>query len=163
MQLLLMANLDGFGLRWPLGKDNLTIISVGTGSFRRTITEQIGSRYPSAVLAVQALTGLIADSQTAALTLLHWLSGTNPLWPINTEIASLEHDQPPLGHALFGFQRYDAQLESDWLKRELDIALSQDATELVRRMDDPNIIPQAYEIGQAVAKRFVKPEHFASP
>jgi hypothetical protein len=120
----------------------------------------VASKYPSAVLAVQALTGLISDTQSFGLTMMHWLSGTQPLWPINTEIGSLGTDKAPLGTPLFGFRRYDAHLEADWIREELGLTLPQAEVERLRQMDDPSIIPQAYEIGKLVAERFVKPEDF---
>lgn len=160
-QLLLMAALDGFGLRWPLGPDKLSIVSIGTGTFRRHLIAPTVTKYSSAVLAAQALTGLISDTQTFALTLLHWLSGTHPLWPINTEIGSLEPDAAPFGTPLFRFHRYDAQLDESWLEHELGLKMPQKEVERVRHMDDPSIIPQAYQIGKLVAEKFMKAEDFA--
>lgn len=161
MQLLLMAALDGFGLRWPLGKDNLSIVSVGTGSHRRRLTQAATQRLPSAALAVHALTGLVADTQNHALTLLHWLSGTQSPGPINSEIGSLEKDSAPFATPLFGFHRYDVQLETDWLKQELGLSFPESEVVKLRHMDDPDIIPRAYEIGRLAAERLIDPADFA--
>jgi len=161
LQLLLMAALDGFGLRWPLGRENLSILSVGTGSHRRRLTHAATMRLPSAALAVHALTGLVADTQTHALTLLHWLSGTHPSSPINSEIGMLAKDGAPFATPLFGFQRYDVQLETDWLKQELGLAIADSEITKLRLMDDPDIIPRAYEIGQVAAERLVDPADFS--
>ncbi len=36
LQMLLLSTLKGFGLEWPLGPENLFLVSVGTGSYIET-------------------------------------------------------------------------------------------------------------------------------
>ena len=43
LQLLMLAVLDGHGFRWRPGKDNLLLISLGTGTYKKTFTsEELG-------------------------------------------------------------------------------------------------------------------------
>jgi hypothetical protein len=47
------------------------------------------------------------------------------------------------------------------VQRELGLSLSLQEVLRLRRMDDPASIPKPYEIGQLVAERQVRLEHFA--
>ena len=40
LQLLMLAALQGYGFRWPTGKDRLLLISIGTGRFQQTYRDQ---------------------------------------------------------------------------------------------------------------------------
>ena len=52
-QMLMLAGIGGYGLDWPLGEDNLFIVSIGTGSYRL----RFDGRGISAKQAVMALSG----------------------------------------------------------------------------------------------------------
>ena len=101
---------------------------------------------------------MVTDSSNQVLTMLHMLGRTHTPWPLNAEIGDLGgftlSPEP-----LFTFERYDAQLDRGWLKRELGLALGLDEIGAVSRLDNCDALPLAYEIGTAAAARFVKPEH----
>jgi len=69
---------------------------------------------------------------------------------------------PPTG-PLFGFLRYDAALEADWLSTHLGETLSADELSGLRRMDDPAIIPTVYRLGRKAAELQMRREHLAGP
>jgi hypothetical protein len=59
--LLMLATLKGYGFRWPLGADNLMMVSIGTGA---TVSGSLASSMhhkPAAMLAVSALESLMTD------------------------------------------------------------------------------------------------------
>lgn len=153
VQLLMLAALDGYGLKWSLGADRLSLTSIGTGVFRHRLSYEESRRLPAASLAVRALTGLMADAETSAMTLMHWLSGTASRWPINTELGTLADDGAPLGTPLFAFESYNVRLERDWLRAELGLDLSEEAVHELRRMDEPALAAQLYDIGRRAAER----------
>ncbi|MGH1574003.1 patatin-like phospholipase family protein [Methylobacterium sp. P31] len=173
LQLLMIAAFEGYGLRWPLGADKLSIMSIGTGVFRERLSYEDSRRLPAAGLAVRALTGLMADAEASAMTLLHWLSGTNPHWPINTELGRLTNDSPPFQSPLFTFEAYNVRLEREWLRDTLDLDLSEDAVHALRRMDEPSLATPLYDIGRRAAERLMsvdgcarwskKADHVAGP
>jgi hypothetical protein len=154
LQLLLMAVLDGHGLKWPTGKDQLFLVSVGCGTYRRQITHEATERLPAVALAVQVLTGLMADTQNLTQTLLTWLSGDRSPWPLDSEIGDLSGNRPP-GGGLLSFRRFDIRLEADWLNALPNLSLAQSEVDRLRVLDDASSIPRAYEIARAVAERSI--------
>jgi uncharacterized protein len=157
LALFLMTRLEAYRLNWPTGPDRLLMISVGTGLSRIRLTAaEVG--HISAVLAIQALFGLIGDGAALVLALMQLLGECPAPWQINSEVGDLCRDSLP-GGKLFRFLRYDAPLERTWLAEHLDLQVSDADVLRVRHMDDHGMIPLAYEIGRRAAERQVKPEH----
>lgn len=160
LALLQMVTIPGYGYRWPLGAERLRIISIGTGGFRDRLSSHRARRMPSALLAMRALAGLIQDTQVQTLTLMQMLG--RPVVPqvINSEIGDMDgYLLPP--DPLFEFLRYDIRLEDDWLRDTLGVTLKPRDLMRLRQMDNPDIVPEAYALGQIAAERLVRPEHFA--
>jgi hypothetical protein len=155
LQLLMLAGLDGYGLRWPMGADRLKLVSIGTGVFRQQLTFQESRRLPAASLALRALTGLMADAESSAMTMLHWMSGTASHWPINSEIGDLMRDRPPQGSPMFDFEHYNVRLETAWLRNSLGLDVSEKQVQELRRMDEPGVAAMLYDIGRRAAERLM--------
>ena len=66
--------LKGYKFNWPLGENKLLLISVGTGTYRVRVANSLLNRNVSALHAIDALQGVISDSQSLNLTLLQMLS-----------------------------------------------------------------------------------------
>jgi hypothetical protein len=162
LQMLMLAGIGGYGLDWPLGEDNLFIVSVGTGSYR---LRSDGRGIP-AKQAVTALSGVIGDGEALTLTLLQWLSASSNPWKINSEIGDLSEDylgqRQGLAKPLLRFQRYDAPLEADWLKENLERDFSQAELANLRDFTNPRNLRQLYEIGRKAASKQIRAEHFPS-
>ena len=156
--LLMAAMLPAYGLNWKLGVDDLTIVSVGTGTFRTTIDPLQAARLSAISLAIRSLAGMIYESQQLVLTLMTYLGQSPVAWPINTEIGDLGPIAAQTGN-LFRFLRYDIQLEQSWLKQQLDETISADVLNRLRQMDDPRGMTQLYELGRKAAARQIKREH----
>jgi uncharacterized protein len=112
MRLFELARLGCFGLRWPPGKDNLLIVSVGTGRFRLR-QPNVRLRYDNILLwvralprnlpllqAISVLQGMIGDGATHALRSLQSL-GTCP-YP-----AMVDAEVGDMGSALLGVGALD--------------------------------------------------------
>ncbi len=153
-----MATLSPFNIKWPTGPDRLSVISLGTGTFRpRLEYENLGfGRFTR--LALLALLSLMHDAETQVLATMQWMGECPAPWQINSEIGTLAGDAPP-GGKLFRFLRYDVRLEKDWLARELNYPVSDELLERLRGMDDPKVVHQLYEIGGLAAAKQVKLEH----
>ena len=162
MALLMLVSLEQFGIRWDLGTENLSVISIGTGTFRTKLSfNELGFAGPLR-LAVQAMLSAIGDAQSLALTQLQWLGETSQPWEINSEIAGVEGNPPP-GGKWFRFQRYDVGLEFEKLRHFGPHYLEADATRL-QQMDRLDIIEELYDIGCKAAKEQILPEHlFGKP
>ena len=156
---LMVAHLPAYGLQWPLGPDRLTVVSIGTGSFRPLLSPQQARRSGAIGLAVKALAAQIADAELLTLTLMTWLGASPTPWPINSEIGDLGPITPPFG-SLFRFLRYDLRLEQHWLREHLDTELNPVEIARLQQMDNPANIPRAYALGQRAAARQVRAEHF---
>ena len=154
-----MVTLSPFKIRWPTGPDKLTIVSLGTGTYRPRLSyESLGfARFTK--LAIHALLSLMNDTEVLVLTLMQWLGESPEPWLINSEIGTLAGDAPP-GGKLFRFLRYDVRLERDWLERELNVKVDERQLARLRGMDDPEVVNQLYEIGAMAAEKQVKPEHW---
>jgi hypothetical protein len=154
-----MTQFERFGLRWPTGRDNLTIVSIGTGSHRPRLSFEKLMIAKFLRLSLQALMSMMHDAQQSVLTQMLWMGETPTPWTINSEIGDLRNDAPP-GGKMFRFLRYDVRLETDWLERWNGIKLGAREVARLRQMDDPSIVPAIYEIAQAAAKRQVRADHW---
>jgi patatin-like phospholipase/acyl hydrolase len=158
MALLMMTQLEGFGLQWPLGPENLTIVSIGTGTFRTRLTfKELGFFSPLKV-TLSAMLSLMSDAETLALAHMQWLGECPRPWPINSEIGTLANDGPP-GRKWFRFLRYDVRLERPWLKEVLGQDYSDSEIIRFRQMDDPGVIETIYGIAKQAAEAQIKLSH----
>jgi hypothetical protein len=157
--LLQMISLTPFKLCWTPGPENLSVTSIGTGTYRPRIKyEDLGfTRY--AQLALHALMSMMTDAEMMVLAQMQWLGECPAPWVINSEIGTLAGNGPP-GGKLFRFVRYDVKLERPWLLKELELDVPEADVERFRCMDDPGIVKSIYEIASIAAARQVKPEHF---
>jgi hypothetical protein len=154
-----MATLSPFNIKWPTGPDRLTVISIGTGTYRKQLSyEMLGfARYFK--LAIHALSSLVTDAEMQVLMLMQWMGECPSPWQINSEMGDLGNDAPPGGN-LFRFLRYDVKLEKDWLERELNCRVNDDLLERLRGMDDVRLVHDLYKIGCIAAEKQVRAEHF---
>ena len=167
VMLFLMAILEAYKIRWTANPENLTIVSIGTGTHRgRVVPEELGMAW-MLQMTYHALMSLMNDIQTFALTQMQYLGECLTPWWINSEIGALENERPP-GGKMFRFMRYDVQLELPWIEKELGAEaetvlgrkLTQTDVTRWRSMDDPTIIEEIYKLAQIAAKKQVKAEHW---
>lgn len=158
LMMLMMTQARAYHLCWPCGPENLTLVSIGAGQYRRGMS--IGTRPPSTagILAVQGLMQSLASAQMQTLTLLQWLSEPALAWPINSEIGDMAGELLG-GRALLGFQRYDMLLEESWLEAKLGLRLSGKMLARLRRLDGPDCMAELYEMASTVALQQVRLEH----
>lgn len=70
LALLQMVTIPAHGYEWETGADKLRIISVGTGSFRESLSSRKARWMTSASLAISALKGMINDGQKQVMTMM---------------------------------------------------------------------------------------------
>ena len=159
LALLMMALHSPFKMNWKTGIDNLTVVSVGTGGYRFKLGIDELGRIPNLTIIYSSMMSMMDDATLMVLTMMQWFGLALTPWVINSEVGTLQHEMPA-GGAMFRYLRYNVRLETEWLNRHLGMRLSDDQLASVRRMDDPDSIPLAYEIGQRAAEQQVKPEHW---
>ena len=149
--LLLLATASRYGLKWPLGTDELSIVSVGTG---RSRPPPPTPWTPSAKLAVDGLRGMIEDTMSLSLMMMQWLGASEAPEHLNRDIGTLD-GEPLGGRPLFTFQRFDIRLDEEWL--EAYFGLPFEAREIIRlrKLDDAAIDAGALRSGQDVAQRMI--------
>src|SRR5208282_3617541 len=159
LALFQMATFTPFGIVWPTGPERLTVVSVGTGTYRPQLSfESLGfARF--AKLAFLALISIMTDAEMQVLMMMQWMGECPAPWQINSEIGTIAGDAPP-GGKMFRFLRYDVRLEKEWLARELNYKVSDELLTRLRGMDDPKVVHELYEIGGLAAEKQVKAEHW---
>jgi uncharacterized protein len=76
LQLLMLAALQGHGFRWPTGRNELLLISVGTGSYRQPppgLTDRLFGKV-AAAQGLRALQSLMDDCARSNQAMLQWLT-----------------------------------------------------------------------------------------
>ncbi len=144
LALLRLARLKAFGLNWPLGPDNLFILSIGAGRLRRRTTVDKARSSTAFIHAIRSMLGMIADSEQASLMMMEWLGvSQSPSW-IDSEIKTLA-GEPLGGQPLFSFLRLDLSLETADLAAlgASDIGISH---QVLQSMDRPEAIKPLYEL-----------------
>ncbi len=161
LALLMLATLDGYGLRWPLGEDRLQLVSVGTGSRSRADDPEKTLRGAPITLAVRALASVMDDAAALNETMLQWLSRSPTARKIDAEVGTLANDVLGGGDAWLSYLRYDVRLNRGWLEDRIGLRYSEAQLDGIERMDDASRIDRLVEIGEAAALRLVDPAHFS--
>jgi hypothetical protein len=150
LALFLVAVLPGHRIEWPLGADKLTIVSLGTGTYRPSFDREGLRNANSAAIAFSSLIQQISEAQALILTLMSWLGQGGAPWPINSEIGDLCDREPPFG-GLFRFRRYDIRLEAEWLSKTLGVDAAERDIAAWRRFDNPDALHPVYALAQKAA------------
>lgn len=150
---VLMTTLPEYRLQWPVGRERLHLVSVGTGSVRARLPAKRAwqiNLWDQLRYAMPAVMGSVAAEQDLLCRVLgDCLHGA----PIDSEIGDLGH--PTLLDArsqLFSYARYDVALDMETLGR-LDRAQT--------RLDNLDLMPRLQEIGRDYARDHVLSEHLA--
>lgn len=159
LQLMLYAALPPYGLGWPLGAENLTIVSIGTGYSRPRVGLRELRWIRPLGMAIRALGAQVSESQQLVLTLMSWLGETPTAWPINSELGDVAKIPAPFGQPLFRFLRYDIRIEQDWLAREFGVEIDARTVARYRLLDAPENISAIHALGALGAERQIKREH----
>jgi hypothetical protein len=159
LALFQMATFKPFGICWPTGPDKLAVTSIGTGTYRPYFSYSDEGFGRFAKLAYYALMSLMTDAETMTLAQMQWMGECLTEWKINSEVGSLAKELPQ-GGKMFRFMRYDVKLETNWLREELDVKISERDVERYRGMDNPAIVNDIYEIAKRAAEKQVKVEHW---
>lgn len=110
-ELAMAATDPAFGYNWSPGKDELYILSLGTGFFRERTSAARYKRKTFIDQTLNALRGMIHDVSLQQIAYMQAISESGQRWYINSE----KKDQPTAPYLsrepLFHFQRYDVRVE----------------------------------------------------
>ncbi len=159
--LFMLSTINGYGLNWPVGEDNLLLVSVGTGNALPGQSADSVMKTKAAKLGITALASLMDDASVLNETMLQWFSRSATARPIDRELGDLGTDLLG-GNALLTYLRYQAWLDKDWLRDNLNIELAKKELDALAEMDKPENVRRLSEIGDAVSDRLVEERHFPS-
>jgi len=161
LQLLMLATLDGYAWKWPIGEANLLIVSAGTG--RTEMREKCDDvmRMPAASLAGRSLLNLMDDCSWLNQTVLQWIARSDTAWFVDSELRDLGNDSLG-GKKWLTYQRYDLHFQSKWLKDKVQLDIADRDVEGLDAMDNPRNLTQLADLGNKAAVKQILPGHFPS-
>jgi patatin-like phospholipase/acyl hydrolase len=159
LQLLMLATLKGYGFEWPAGSDQLLVVSVGTGAGATPMTADHVIGMTAAEQAARSLAALMTDCDALVQTMMQWLGRSANPWTIDREVGDLREDN--LGaREWLTYLRYNAVLESEWIRQQLDLSMTEAQASGLRTMDNPSNVDELVRVGRRAAERQVLAEHF---
>jgi hypothetical protein len=159
LMLFLMATLPEYGLRWPVGEDQLLLVSVGTGS---AAAVNPGQRPGKATLAMAArnLPAVFMNGASVTQDLLcRSLGRCRAGRQIDREFGSRLDATGVSGANLFTYVRYDADLSDEALRK---FGVKDPAQrKRLRKLDAVNEVPLLQQLGRHAAAGIDLDRHFA--
>lgn len=169
LTLLMAATLKGFPFRWPLGEDNMLLVSVGTGvrEFKKLAKEIDKSWLGEWAANIPEM--LMQDAGWQNQLILQWLSTSPTAGEMDSEIGDL-HGDLLFGKPLISYLRYNFKiteknlnelgLEKSFLNEQgFEEAFSERDAVKIADMANPKNKKILYEIGYK-ASSAIKPAHF---
>ncbi|HAJ60104.1 MAG TPA: patatin [Cyanobacteria bacterium UBA8543] len=158
LQLFMIATLKGYAFNWPVGENNLLLVSLGTGMWKRqdNVEEVVEGKVWN--WATQIPLMLMDDANWYNQLILQYLSRSKTPWEVDMEIGNLDSDLLTPEPALT-YLRYDAWLETLALEA-MGLAQLSPQLESLREMSDAENRYDLAKIGEQAAEVQVKEEHF---
>jgi patatin-like phospholipase/acyl hydrolase len=158
-QLFLMATLEGYGLRWPVGADRLLLVSVGTG-YHPNADQNLRLSRMHVLHNVRSVPSALMFAASVQQDVLCCAFGRCLVGgEIDGEIGDLRADSSPGGRDLFTYLRYNADLSSDGLET---VGLGGLDSSRLRRLDSFASVPDLEAVGRAIVDRDLRREHYTS-
>ncbi len=153
--LFAMATATPYRLGWPVGADELLLVSVGTGAAARADAALSPRRMTHLYNAKGVPGALMYGISTQQDLLCRLLSRTRAGAPLDRELDDLHGvgTYPPL----FTYARYDADLSRDGLDA---LGLTDVEPGRVQTLDAVDAMAELQRVGRAVAEAEVRAEHF---
>ena len=161
LTLLMAATLKGFPFRWPMGADNMLLVSVGTGfpEFKKQVDEIDESTMLSWAASIPDM--LMQDASWQNRILLQWLSQSPTAEVIDREIGDMSEDfisgTPLLSYLRYNFAITKDNLNSLGFEREFTDHDVLSIADMAKAKNKELL----YEIGYR-ASSVIKPEHFGN-
>ena len=111
MQLFLVATLKGFPYRWPAGEEQLSIVSIGTGKWKRRLDKSKLAKPGNIFWAQQVPEMLMQDAGDNVELLMQYLSNSTTNHYSNIEVGNLA-DDVLLGKPALSYTRFNVELET---------------------------------------------------
>lgn len=149
----LVATIPAYGINWPLGESNLSLVSLGTGSRSETVGPLFRFK-PSFLQAVEALQAIPFDTSEQAVTLLQALSEPARPVRINSELGDMSGVRltpDPMLH----FQRIEIPLQQRSMEEVLGEAWSASALKRLSSMTNAGNVSALIDLGRRAGEQLV--------
>jgi hypothetical protein len=157
LQLVLMATLPAYRLGWPTGRDELLLVSVGTGTTERARAGLRADDLNLLSYATQVPEALIHSAGVQNDYLCRVLGECRHGPALDRELGDLVGGAGLLAEPLFSYVRYDAETHLASLE---ELGVTHLRPEWLDRIDGVDFLEEMCEFGRALAAR-VDPAHFA--
>jgi len=159
LELFKMAVMKGYHYQWPTGKDQLLLISVGTGNaeYFSEITDITDNRLLDWAKEIPDM--LMSDASWNNQTLLQWLSHSPKGKHIDMEIGDLR-DECLTEEPLLTYFRYNQVIGRDELNRLRIKVFNDKDIESLKEMSNAENCRILYDIGVAAAARDIDSSDF---
>lgn len=159
LTLLMVATLKGFPFHWPMGADNILLVSVGTGypEFKKQVGEIDESTILSWAASIPDM--LMQDASWQNRILLQWLSRSPTAEVMDKEIGDMNEDliseTPLLSYLRYNFAITKKNLQDLGFEREFSDVDVLSIADMAKAKNKELL----YEIGYR-ASSVIKPSHF---
>ncbi|MEP6646419.1 MAG: patatin-like phospholipase family protein [Saprospiraceae bacterium] len=157
-RLFLLGSLNSYPFRWKIGKRNMLLVSLGTGSadpksnyesYQKNNLMEWASKMPDffmydANMSNQMIMQILGDSPTSV--------------SIDSEMGNLRDDLF-LGFRALTYLRYNVNLDKNDLD-ELGIELTPEQLKTIGEMDNPKNLDMLSLIGEKAGQQYIRSEHF---
>ena len=157
LQLFLMATLPAYHLGWPTGRDELLLVSVGTGTTERLQADLRAEDLNLLSYATQVPEALIHSAAVQNDVLCRVLGECRSGPRLDSELGDLVGGAGLLAEPLFSYVRYDGETHPASLEQ---LGVGHLSTESLDRIDGVEFIEEMCEFGRAIST-LVDPAHFA--
>lgn len=156
-QAFLMATVEPYKMGWAPGEDQLLVVSIGTGTSPKAnadlAPEEMNLVYNASSLPSALMFAALNEQDLLCRVFGKCVAGDQ----LDREVGDLIGKKGPVSPKLFTYMRYNAELTEKGLS---DLGLSGVNPEDVQQLDSVMHIKKLQEVGQAVGKCKVSPEHF---
>ena len=155
--LFLMATLEPYQLRWQAGKERMLLVSVGTGSSPQANADLQPSEMNLLYNAGSIPSALMYAALNEQDLLCRVFGDCRAGDVLDRELGDLRGVAGPGAEKLFTYLRYNAELSRAGLDA---LGLPKIRPEQVQKLDSVAHIPDLRLVGETLARRTVRPEHF---
>jgi uncharacterized protein len=157
-QAFLMATLEPYKVEWATGENQLLVVSVGTGTSPKAnadlAPDEMNLVYNATSLPSALMYAALNEQDLLCRVFGRCLAGDE----LDREVGDLKAVKGPVGPSkLFRYVRYNAELTEEGLKK---LGLPGIKPEHVQQLDSTDYIAELQQVGKAVAKMNVMPDHF---